>query len=77
MSKKHQGWPEAADLTLENIQTGLEDGHFASVDLVATYLSRIDKVNSEIKAIAEIDPTATQQAAILDKERITGTIRGL
>ena len=58
MTKKHQG-PKVADLTLENIQTGLEDGHFTSADLVATYLSRIGEVNSEIKAITEIDPTAT------------------
>ncbi len=65
-----------ADLTLENIQAGLEDGHFTSADLGATYLSRIDEVNSEVQAITEIDPTATQQAALLDEERAAGTIRG-
>ena len=76
MSNKHQDWPKVADLTLENIQAGLEDGHFTSADLGATYLSRIDEVNSEVQAITEIDPTATQQAALLDEERAAGTIRG-
>lgn len=76
MAKDVQRWPKVADLTLDDIRTGLEDASFTSVDLVPTYLSRIDEINPEIKTVAEIDSTAIQQAALLDQERAAGTIRG-
>lgn len=63
-------------MTLDEMQKGLENNLFSSVDLVQTYLDRIEEVNDLVHAITELDPTALDQARILDEERGKGEIRG-
>lgn len=72
-SKTH---PSLMDMTLDDLNHGLEGGFFTSTDLVEVYLKRIEEVNNTVKAITELDPTALDQAKALDAERAAGNIRG-
>lgn len=69
--------PSLMDMTLDKMQQGLQCGFFTSVELVQTYLKRIEEVNGVVKAITELDPTALDQAKTLDIERSHGHLRGL
>ncbi|KAK3356730.1 amidase [Lasiosphaeria hispida] len=64
------------DATIDDIQLGLKNGIFTSVDLVTTYLARIAEVNPELKAVTEVNPDALDIAKALDAERAQGTVRG-
>ncbi|KAJ6004740.1 hypothetical protein N7540_012539 [Penicillium herquei] len=69
--------PSLMDLTLEDLNYGLEGHFFTSTDLVRAYLERIKEVNHIVKAITELGPTALDQAKAVDAERLAGNIRGL
>ncbi len=75
-SRKSSSVPAAVDLTLDDIRRGFETKAFTSADLVQVHLSRIVEVNDRIKAVVEIDPTALEQAKILNSERENGRVRG-
>jgi hypothetical protein len=64
------------DFTLEDVQVGQAQGLFTAVQLVHTYIARIDEVDGKFNAVTEIDPTAIQQAQVLDEERKQGILRG-
>lgn len=68
--------PSLLDATIEDITSALECGTFTSRDLVNAYLSRIEEVNDDLKAVTEINPEALSIAAGLDAERASGKIRG-
>ncbi|KAK3356748.1 glutamyl-tRNA amidotransferase subunit A [Lasiosphaeria hispida] len=68
--------PAVQDMTLDDLQRGYESRRFTCSDLVRVQLACIREVNDKAKAVAEIDPTATEQAEVLDLERATGKIRG-
>ncbi|KAL9126264.1 MAG: hypothetical protein Q9217_004657 [Psora testacea] len=70
------GYPKLIDVTLEELETGFENGEFSSVDLVNAYVARINEVNSTLHAVTEINPDALSIAAALDAERANGIIRG-
>ncbi|KAF8994513.1 amidase signature enzyme [Cyathus striatus] len=62
------------------LQDGLDNGLFTSVDLVKAYFARIEEVNlkgPELRAVLEMNPSALAIAAELDKERKTKGKRGL
>ncbi|KAJ6437853.1 GNAT family acetyltransferase [Purpureocillium lavendulum] len=69
-------FPSLIDATYEDLSDGLEKKLFTSVDLVKTYLARIEQVNGEVHSVTEINPDALETAAELDKERAAGNIRG-
>lgn len=46
-----QLFPNLIDVTLEDLQYGLEMGLFTSQDLVTAYLSRIDEVNGTLHMV--------------------------
>ncbi|MCJ1276274.1 hypothetical protein MMC21_004079 [Puttea exsequens] len=69
-------FPLLIDVTLEELETGLESGQFTSVDLVNTYFARIKEVNGTLNCVTEINPDAVSIAAELDAERASGTVRG-
>ena len=45
---KASGYPKLIDVTLEELETGLESGHFTSVDLVKVTVSRAARVSFEL-----------------------------
>ncbi|CAE6496392.1 unnamed protein product, partial [Rhizoctonia solani] len=60
------------EASIAELQSGLENAHFTSVDLVKAYLRRIDEVNHrgpKLNAILETNKRALEQAHALDKER--------
>lgn len=69
-------FPLLIDATTEELETGLEQGFFTSVDLVNAYIARINEVNSTLNVVTELNPDALAIAAELDAERAGGTTRG-
>jgi amidase len=69
-------YPSLIDVTIEELETGLESGLFTSVDLVNAYIARILEVNSTLNVVTELNPDALAIAKELDAERANGTTRG-
>ena len=66
------------ETSIEELQNGLEKNHFTSVDLVKTYIARIEEVNfkgPKLRAVLEISPTALQAANESDILRQKGIVR--
>ncbi|KAA1474557.1 amidase signature enzyme [Dentipellis sp. KUC8613] len=68
--------PDLYEASIAELQSGLEQGLFTSVDLVKNifqaYFARIDEVNLKgpaLRAVIEMNPSALSQAAALDSER--------
>ncbi|KAI0809936.1 amidase signature domain-containing protein [Xylaria sp. FL0064] len=57
------------ELSITELQNHLEKGSFKSRDLVECYLTRIELINSHIKAVIETNPDARKIADELDAER--------
>ncbi|CAE7128899.1 unnamed protein product, partial [Rhizoctonia solani] len=60
------------EASISELQFGLMNGHFTSVDLVRAYLARIDQVNHagpKLNAVIETNKRALEQAHALDQER--------
>ena len=71
---KGQQFPSLIDVTLEELNTGLESGLFTSVDLVTAYMDRINEVNSTLHMVTELNPDALSIAAEADSMRGNGTL---
>lgn len=69
-------FPTMIDVTLQDLEFGLETGLFTSAELVQTYLDRIMEVNSTLHMVTEVNPDALSIAAELDAMRANGTILG-
>ncbi|KAG1769784.1 amidase signature domain-containing protein [Suillus occidentalis] len=71
--------PDLYEASIAELQDGLVQGLFSSVQLVKAYLSRIEEVNikgPELRAVIETNPKAVTQAAALDQERKEKGSRG-
>ncbi|KAL3456566.1 amidase signature domain-containing protein [Aspergillus heterothallicus] len=68
--------PALLDATQNDLQAGLEKGCFSIVELVLTYLGRINEVNSDVNAVLEVNPHSLTIAEELDRERQQGRVRG-
>lgn len=64
------------NIRLDDIDNGLDQGTFSSVNLVDTYLSRIAEVNRKFRAVVEVNPEARTIVEALDTERIATGRRG-
>ncbi|KAK0205143.1 amidase signature enzyme [Desarmillaria ectypa] len=65
-------FPDLYEASVLELQDGLDERRFTSVDLVKTYFARIDEVNlqgPELRAVIETNPSALAQAAEMDAER--------
>ncbi|KAF8548295.1 amidase signature enzyme [Imleria badia] len=71
--------PDLYEVTISEIQGGLESGRFRSTHLVKAYLARIEEVNlkgAALHAVSEINATALRRAEDLDAERSEHGSRG-
>ncbi|KAG0699099.1 amidase signature domain-containing protein [Suillus ampliporus] len=71
--------PDLYEASIAELQDGLVNGRFSSVQLVKAYLSRIEEVNLKgpaLHAIIETNAKAVSQAAALDDERKNKGSRG-
>ncbi|KAG8215943.1 amidase signature enzyme [Butyriboletus roseoflavus] len=65
--------PDLYETSLTELQAGLTSGQFSSVDLIKAYFARIDEVNFQgpvLRAVIETNPSALDEAAALDYERL-------
>ena len=69
-------FPALINVTLDDLQCGLENKLFRSVDLVHAYVDRVNEVNGTLRAVTELNPDAVAIAKELDRERKHGKIRG-
>ncbi|KAH7928864.1 amidase signature enzyme [Leucogyrophana mollusca] len=79
LSDSTSGFPDLYEASIADLQSGLQQGSFTSVDLVNAYLARIEEVNLEgpaLHAVLETNPKALTQAAALDLERQEKGSRG-
>ena len=70
---------ELEEITVEELQTGMESGKYSAESVVQAYLNRIDKIDrgeNGVNSIIELNPDALSIARDLDKERAAGKIRG-
>jgi len=59
---------KVVELTVEDIQAGLSSGTFTSVDLVESFLARIDTYEPTYNAFTSLNPDAVETAKALDEE---------
>src|SRR3954462_5385299 len=65
--------------TVSELQQKMAAGELTSVQLTRAYINRIAAVNARapgINAVRVVNPTALQDAAVLDLERATGHVKG-
>lgn len=76
--------PSLLHLTIEEASQGLHSGQYTSVDLVKTYLQRIDETQkvafgltqAEINAVQAVNDKVLSQAAEMDLERAQSKGKG-
>ncbi|KAG9313685.1 amidase signature enzyme [Chiua virens] len=65
--------PDLYEASLTELQAGLTSGQFNSVNLIKAYFARIEEVNLQgplLRAVIETNPSALDEAAVLDNERL-------
>ncbi len=70
---------EFAEMSVADLQAGLESGHWTAAALCEAYLNRISEIDSAgpvLNSVIEINPDAMRVAARLDAERQVGRVRG-
>ena len=70
---------ELEEMTIAQLQAGLQSGQYSSVSLVERYIARIEEVNleqPELRAVLEVNPEAHAIAEALDAERKEKGARG-
>ncbi len=78
-SQSDSGFP-LEEITLAELRSGLERGHFTCEELTRLYLGRIqrlDRSGARLNAVIEVNPEALTLARMLDAERRQGKVRGL
>lgn len=70
---------EYAEMTIAEMQKRMRSGRLTSLALTRHYLdeiARIDKAGPKLTSVIETNPDALRIAAVLDKERKSGKLRG-
>jgi amidase len=70
---------ELSEITVDDLQKKMQDGHYTSRSLVQLYLDRIRQIDQEgpkLHSVIEINPDALSIADAMDKERKSGKVRG-
>ncbi len=70
---------ELEELTISELQAGMQSGKFTSRSLVKKYLDRIDDIDKDgpkLNSVIEVNPDAMSIAEALDRERKEKGVRG-
>lgn len=70
---------ELSEMTIAEMQQGLQSGKYSSVKLTELYLTRISEIDQgrhDLKSVIEVNPEALMLAEQMDKERKQGKLRG-
>lgn len=70
---------ELSEMTIAEMQQGLQSGKYTSVKLTELYLTRISEIDQgrhDLKSVIEVNPEALMLAEQMDKERKQGKLRG-
>src|SRR5258706_2377746 len=70
---------ELEELTISDLQAGMQSGKYTSSELVKKYLDRIDDLDKDgpkLNAVIEVNPDAMAIAEALDRERKEKGMRG-
>ena len=70
---------ELDEVTIADLQQGMETGKYTARSIVEKYLRRIDEIDRNgpsIRAVLEVNPDALAIADQLDRERRNGKVRG-
>ena len=70
---------ELSEMTIPELQAGMESGQFTAAELVEKYLGRIESLDArgpELRAVIEVNSEASTIAKGLDAERRSGAVRG-
>ncbi|MBJ7600513.1 amidase [Candidatus Nephthysia bennettiae] len=70
---------EYSEATVRDLQDGMATRQFNAAELTASYISRIEDLDSsrlELRAVIEINPEAVGIAEHMDQERRSGRVRG-
>ena len=68
------------EATITDLQRGMSDGRFTSLDLTRAYLARIaayDQKGPALNTMIRLNPAAEREAAAMDAERRAGKVRGV
>jgi amidase len=64
------------EMTVAELQRGMQEGRWTAEGLTATYLARIERLDPKLAAVIETNPDARGVARQLDEERKAGRMRG-
>ena len=67
------------EATITDLQRGMSEGRFTSLDLTRAYLARIaayDQKGPALNTMIRLNPAAEREAAAMDAERKAGKVRG-
>ena len=70
---------ELSEITIAELQQGLQSGKYSTVKLAELYLTRISEIDQgryDLKSVIEVNPDALLLAEQMDKERKQGKLRG-
>ena len=70
---------ELDELTIADLQRGMQSGKYSARSLVEKYTDRINEIDRKgptLKSVIELNPDAEEIAAALDRERKDGRVRG-
>lgn len=70
---------ELHEVTISELQKGMNSGRYTATSLARTYLERIERIDRQgpaLRAVLELNPDALKVARELDRERKSGRLRG-
>lgn len=67
---------ELNEITVAELQAGMESGKFTARSIVEKYLKRIEEIDGKLNSVIETNPDALSIADKLDEERKNGKSRG-
>jgi len=70
---------ELSEMTISEMQQGLQSGKYTSVKLTELYLTRISEIDQgrhDLKSVIEVNPEGLMLAEQMDRERKQGKLRG-
>lgn len=74
-SNAERNTPVLHERGVRELQAAMTAGELSAVELTQHYLTRIERLNPQLRAVIEVNPDALEIAATLDAERASGHVR--